>query len=340
MPEGQGRCWLRQPAHKVLTWNCGGTSDILNRGITMIRATLLAAKHMVKLNTKMMLDNSTVDHLFACAKKDSYFFELIIRRVYEAVLSTGDTAVDGGACGGIHTFPMAQRVGPTGRVHAVEAHPVHAQELAKKVAAKSLKQVTMHPVAICNETGVGEFVCVKTHPSRSGLRRLNLSHLGVPIETETVQVHRVRLDDMIPIETVSWKFCKLDLEGGEYHALLGGASVIQKFKPYIVFENGREIATGPYGYTSEEWFALFDRLGYAIFDLFGRPFTPACWRGGRQIPWYCMAVERDSRNIDFITNTFPGLLKRVTDEFGDPDKRYASQNWWKIGELPALKSGT
>jgi FkbM family methyltransferase len=287
-----------------------------------------------------MLDDSMLDHLFACAKKDSYFFELIIRRVYEAVLSPGDTAVDGGACGGIHTFPMAKRVGPTGRVHAVEAHPAHAHELAKKVATKSLEQITMHAVALSNETGIGEFVCVKTHPSRSGLRKLDLSRLAVPVETETIQVNRVRLDDILPTNTVSWRFCKLDLEGGEYHALMGATSAIEKHKPFIVFENGRDVAAGPYGYTRDDWFALFDRLGYAIFDLFGRPFTPSSWRGGRHIPWYCMAVGRNSLHVDFITNTFPGLLKRVIDEYGEPSSRYATQNWWKLGELPALKPAT
>jgi FkbM family methyltransferase len=288
----------------------------------------------------MMLDDSMLDHLFACAKKDSYFFELIIRRVYEAVLSPGDTAVDGGACGGIHTFPMAKRVGATGRVHAVEAHPTHAHELAKKVAAKALKQITIHAVALSNEPGIGEFVCVKTHPSRSGLRKLDLSHLPVPTETETIQVTRMRLDDILPSNTVSWRFCKLDLEGGEYHALMGGSSAIERHKPFIVFENGRDIAAVPYGYTRDDWFALFDHLGYAVFDLFGRPFTPSSWRGGRHIPWYCMAVGRNSLHVDFIRNTFPGLLKRVIDEYGEPSSRYATQNWWKLGELPALKSAT
>lgn len=284
------------------------------------------------------LDESTVGHLFACAGKDPYFFELIIRRVYEAILSPGDTAVDGGACGGIHTFPMAERVGVTGRVHAVEAHPVHAEGLTKKVEAKSLKQVTMHAVALSNEAGVGEFVCVKTHPSRSGLRKLDLSFLPVPVETETIQVKRVRLDDIVPAETTSWRFCKLDLEGGEYHALMGGRSVIAKHRPFIVFENGREVAAGPYGYTSDDWFALFERLNYAVFDLFGRPFTSANWRGGRRIPWYCMAVGRNSRDVDFITSSFPHLLKRVVDEFGEPSGRYATQNWWKLRPLLPLES--
>src|SRR3984885_3403032 len=282
------------------------------------------------------LDESTVGHLFACAGKDPYFFELIIRRVYEAILSPGDTAVDGGACGGIHTFPMAERVGATGRVHAVEAHPVHAEGLTKKVEAKSLKQVTMHAVALSNEAGVGEFVCVKTHPSRSGLRKLDLSHLPAPSETETIQVKRVRLDDILPADTAAWRFCKLDLEGGEFHALQGGSASIKKHRPFIIFENCREKVAGAYGYTKDEWFALFDRLGYAVFDLFGRPFTPASWRGGRQIPWYCLAVARDSSHVDFIANTFPGLLTRVTAEYGEPSSRYATQNWWNLTELPAL----
>jgi len=285
-----------------------------------------------------MLDDTMLDHLFACARNDSYFFELIIRRVYEAILSPGETAVDGGACVGIHTIPMAKRVRPSGRVHAVEALPNHADTLAKRVAARALSQVTIHRVALSNETGISEFVCVTTHPSRSGLRKLDLSNLPAPSETETIQVKRVRLDDLLPANMASWKFCKLDLEGGEFHALMGGSASIKKHSPFIIFENGREKVAGAYGYTKDDWFALFDRLGYEVFDLFGRPFTSATWRGGKQIPWYCMAVARESSHVDFIANTFPGILKRVTDEYGQPSSRYATQNWWNLTELPALTS--
>ncbi len=98
------------------------------------------------------------------------------------------------------------------------------------------------------------------------------------------------------------------------------------------------MAAVPYGYTKEDWFALFDRMGYSVFDLFGRPFTPASWRGGRHIPWYCMAVARNSRDIGFITNTVPKLLQRVVDEYGEPASRYATLNWWKLRRLPAEDS--
>jgi FkbM family methyltransferase len=283
------------------------------------------------------LDDATVDHLFACASKDSYFFELIIRRVYEAILAPGDTAVDGGACGGIHTIPMAHRVGESGRVHAVEAHPGHAEGLRKKIDAQRLRQVTIHDVAISNERGVAEFVCVKTHPSRSGLRKLDLSFLPVPAETETVQVKRVLLDDIVSSDRGPWRFCKLDLEGGEYHALLGGQSAITQHRPFIVFENGREVAAKPYGYTCEDWFSLFERLGYEVFDLFGRPFTRASWRGGRRIPWYCMAVSRAGTDVKFVADTLPRVLRRVIDEVGEPAGRYATLNWWKLQPHPPLE---
>jgi FkbM family methyltransferase len=233
---------------------------------------------------------------------------------------------------------MAERVGTIGRVHAVEAHPSHAHGLAQQVAAKALKQITVHAVALSNEPGIGEFVCVKTHPSRSGLRQLDLSFLAVPVETEIVQVNRMRLDDVLPTDTVSWRFCKLDLEGGEFHALMGGLSAIERHGPFIVLENGRDLAADAYGYTRDDWFAFFDRLGYAVFDLFGRPFTSSSWQGGRGIPWYCMAVGRYSQHADFIANVFPGLLRRVIEEFGEASSRYASQNWWRLSELPALKS--
>ncbi len=83
---------------------------------------------------------------------------------------------------------------------------------------------------------------------------------------------------------------------------------------------------------------FFDPLDYAVFDLFGRPFIPSSWRGGKNVPWNCMADSRNRPHAEFITNTLPRLLMRVSDEVGEPSSRFATQNLWNLNELPALES--
>ena len=57
-------------------------------------------------------------------------------------LEKGMTAVDY-ACGpGHYTIPMAEKVGPDGRVYAVDIQPLATESVQKKAARKGLKNIT------------------------------------------------------------------------------------------------------------------------------------------------------------------------------------------------------
>ena len=60
-------------------------------------------------------------------------FEQIVREVYLQSIREGDTAVDAGANFGSHTTQIAERVGKTGKVLAIEAVPVVAQTLQRSI---------------------------------------------------------------------------------------------------------------------------------------------------------------------------------------------------------------
>jgi hypothetical protein len=53
-------------------------------------------------------------------------------------------------------------------------------------------------------------------------------------------------------------FIKLDIEGGEFHALLGGIRTIRRSRPVMVFEAALN-STGQYGVKSEELYQLVTR---------------------------------------------------------------------------------
>lgn len=59
----------------------------------------------------------------------------------------------------------------------------------------------------------------------------------------------------------------MDIEGGESHALLGGAETLRRWWPVIVFEAGCK-STGEYGVTPDEMFSLVTgRLGYDLSTM-------------------------------------------------------------------------
>jgi hypothetical protein len=118
------------------------------------------------------------------------------------------------------------------------------------------------------------------------------------------------LDDILSAYRQRLRFIKLDLEGGEYHAIRGGFSRIREDHPFIVFENGREEAAALYGYSRAEWFDLLASLGYSVFDLFGWPFRPNDWNAPN-MPWEFVAVGIGSADEQFAAERLPVLVREV-----------------------------
>ncbi|HEY3637193.1 MAG TPA: FkbM family methyltransferase, partial [Rhizomicrobium sp.] len=96
-------------------------------------------------------------------------FEKIIEDIYSNILGEGDLAIDGGAHIGRHTFPMAECVGPTGAVLAVEAHPKLARRFVKRVRQHRTPQVRLIDKALFDRVGTVSFHCAKEHPAYSGI---------------------------------------------------------------------------------------------------------------------------------------------------------------------------
>jgi FkbM family methyltransferase len=234
-------------------------------------------------------------------------FESVIEDIYTAVLSAGDFALDGGAHVGRHSFPMAERVGSTGLVLAVEAYPKLARRLVQRARKRHVRQVQVVDRALYDRMGRVTFHCTKQHPAYSGIeaRRydFNESVRVVDIEAVTIDFLMAQQGDSRP------RFMKLDLEGGEFRALEGGRNTLNKSRPLVVFENDQENSAHRYGYAKEEWFDFFASAGYEMFTLWGRPYGPADW-GRRDIPWYFIAAPQHSADTVFVRDRLPLLLAR------------------------------
>jgi FkbM family methyltransferase len=234
------------------------------------------------------------------------FFELVIEQIYRAWLGPAAHAVDGGSNIGRHTLPLAECVGPAGLVVAIEAIPELARYLAT-VCSSSLAQVQVVNCAVGEQAGSAEFVWVTENSPFSGLRQRS----GIPEHTigsiERIDVPVRRMDDILSRIGARPSFIKLDLEGGEFHALSAATATLKAYGPLVVFENGRQNAARLYDYDKADWFGLFAQVGYATYTLFGEPFTAANWLS-QAIPWYCIAVPRGSNAEEFVRQKLDGLI--------------------------------
>ncbi|MBY0329394.1 MAG: FkbM family methyltransferase [Acetobacteraceae bacterium] len=249
--------------------------------------------------------------LFALQPRQN-IFEDIIAGLHAALLRPGDLAVDGGAHAGLHTWPIAERVGPAGRVLAIEPIPELAAALRPAAAARGLPQVEVIEAALADRGGTAEFVWVRNSPGYSGLHPRPYPFTP---DIERIAVRTVRLDDLLDGATRPWRFAKLDLEGGELRALQGGQAALARWRPVVVFESGREIAASADGYSAEEFFGFFARMDLRLLDLFGRAFGPALW-AVRPMPFYLVAVPEGSGEAAMVARHLAETVARVAQAAG------------------------
>lgn len=234
--------------------------------------------------------------------------ERVVRGIYESVLLPGDQVIDGGANRGMHTLPLAEKLGPTGRVVAVEANPSLAAAMTVFAAQHGLDTITVVNKALGASDGMTSFNRAPHCDALSGIRRrTDLANQVV----EVIEVPMTTLDSLIAKHKLDrLRFMKLDLEGGEYDTLRGSPAFWQmESAPLMILENGRQISADLYGFDKMRWFNLFAGTGYQQFDLFGRPFTPDIW-DEPDLVWYSIAAKRES-DIAFVTQRLAPLIEAI-----------------------------
>jgi FkbM family methyltransferase len=238
-----------------------------------------------------MLTEQEASYLFDLQDANN-IFEKLIEACYSQILKPGDSAVDGGAHIGMHTIPMANIVGEFGEVYAFE--PIHSLADCISSAARKMPQIKVFECALSHLDGDTIFHVMSKEPWLSGIAR---RFITTEKPVEVIIVRRFRLDTLAdkPI-----RFIKLDLESGEYHALLGAKELIFRQQPVIAFECGRNESAIVAGYSENEYFNLFEELGYKLYDIFGRPFTRSDFKRpytDRFVPHYLVAAKKNADEI-------------------------------------------
>ncbi len=229
-------------------------------------------------------------------------FERLVQVACCCVLSPGAVGVDIGAHKGRHTLPMAETVGEQGKIVAFE--PLHdlRQELQTLLAETGQDGVVdLYPFALSDHTAEEAFIRAEGDLGYSGLRQRsydpNTDVVPTPVQTEVR-----RLDDVLHVSRCDC--IKLDIEGGEYHALLGAKETIRSFQPVCVFEFGRG-SFSAYDVTEREMFSFFDSHGYTLLDIVGNPLpsyedfafavrTPGLWDYIARPPAFARETEMAS----------------------------------------------
>lgn len=155
-----------------------------------------------------------------------YFYELC---------KPGMVVLDVGASLGNFAIPAAKKVGPTGAVFAVEVSQRNVKLLLQNSAENRLTNLTVVPVGVSDHLGFA-LLPIQNYTNNNVLADFSRSKID--------DVDSLGQCDLVPLlpldklfgELPSLDIIKMDIEGMEYKAVVGGKSLIDRTRPIMFIE--------------------------------------------------------------------------------------------------------
>jgi len=270
-----------------------------------------------------------------------------------SILKPDEVVMDLGANAGIYSLFAARRVGPTGRVIAVEPSSRDRARLQENIQRNELN-ITVRPEALGEQAGsVALNIAGPRHEGQNTLGRF--VHSGVvALGPETVPMISLdALGEELGLERLD--FVKIDVEGAEGRILTGGAALLRRFRPVILLE-WLDSALRLQGSSTDALRVQLKELGYELYGFArcGRlePLSEqfddgnvVAWPKGRAIPLRVLAAPETfgaGLAIERCRATHPKALKEALElrqELASRDQLSEAQWTQLIAALVDRKPG-
>ncbi|TYL43133.1 FkbM family methyltransferase [Dickeya sp. ws52] len=163
-------------------------------------------------------------------------WETPVRRELRRLLTPTSTFIDVGANIGLHTLYASTLIGESGRIIALEPHPITREILRKNLEINGLlDRVTISPLAVSNEDNCTVlFEYFAEHPAMSGLKisKEILEKFNGTIER--TEVNTITIDTLVSRYNIIPDLIKIDVEGFESSVLEGCKKTIRDY-PQVRF---------------------------------------------------------------------------------------------------------
>jgi FkbM family methyltransferase len=160
-----------------------------------------------------------------------------VQNAISAMVRPGDVVYDVGAHLGSLTLGAARLVGPFGRVVAFDGDPENVERLCENSQRNhfsSCIQAIHAAVWSCRSEAGISFRRGKDQTSQGGVE--SDGQRPVLGNGEIISVPATTLDDFVAAGGPLPQLVKIDVEGGEYEVLRGGAGLFAKHRPLIIVE--------------------------------------------------------------------------------------------------------
>lgn len=196
------------------------------------------------------------------------FIDQLLEKIYTEVYITNNhhVMIDVGAnVGSVTTLMLKHIVPDSGKVIAIDAHPDwlnnyiyssdnRVQKYNNACYSKPQFKKFIHDE---NLTGIG---FIGLSPFIKGIQDIK------KLKTSVMQCYT--LDELIDIEDNQMiTFIKTDVESADFEVILGGANIIKKHRPFIVFEFTGQYMEKAHKRTREEFFSFFKTNDYSLYSV-------------------------------------------------------------------------
>jgi len=173
-------------------------------------------------------------------------------------LKAGDVFVDIGANIGLFSLNASKVVGDQGKVVAFEAFSSNFKQFKNNISINNFKNIISENKAISNQNSTIEILYnEKDH-------NIGMASAFLKDFTSREIVESTTLDEYASIHNISKiDLIKIDIEGGEYHAILGMTKILSERKPQVIMEINHQTLQDS-GHTEKEIIDLFGRFNYKI----------------------------------------------------------------------------
>lgn len=183
----------------------------------------------------------------------------------KALVEPGDTVFDIGGHHGLMAVVGAKATGRKGKVITFEPNPESRERIRQHVALNELHNVAVENIAISNSSGEATFYCQSGDVSWNStlVKEFAEAEDGEHRSINSITVKTETLDDYVERTGYQPDVIKIDTEGSEFLALMGGKKTVAEHKPALIVEFNP--ASAESAHTSVgEYVEFLNDLGYDL----------------------------------------------------------------------------
>ncbi|MDF2551510.1 MAG: hypothetical protein K0R77_785 [Chryseobacterium sp.] len=173
-------------------------------------------------------------------------------------LKPGNVFIDIGANIGLFSLNASEIVGEKGKIYAFEAFPPNYNQFKENISLNKFENIIAENKAISSQNSTIE-ILYNEKDNNIGMASAFLKDFTSKEVVESTTLDQYSVDHHINrIDLI-----KIDIEGGEYDALLGMTRILTEIKPQILIEINHKTLKDS-GHSETEIINLFSKFNYQI----------------------------------------------------------------------------